>query len=377
MSLVTASFLAAISFVCKFFWGDALSLGVGMVVLSRIIFQNITALADKVTVLGFCRFGIARKLLCTLFGSLLVWSVLVSQNEAVAAVSDHNGVALNKQAIFKTRPEPGESVFNLLSSGRFEVGERIQVADASFGSVGGRFDNFGQAWRKSRKRRYYKSKNIKVKPKYNLGGKLPKKGYVKSYKYGNGIDFDDADLDYYRAPKRNKRYQRQVKTTYRTMCVRLRDGYYWPISFAQTKQGLKKDQAKCQKSCSDDVRLFYYPSVSTDEALSNMRDLKGQRYSSLKTAFLYRTKYVKEASCKPKPWSAEAKAEHAVYAAKDGEKKRLMHLAAIKKAERKRVAILKGKARRLARKKRRYSKKRLRKHRRVARVYRRKKRYRR
>jgi phage/plasmid-associated DNA primase len=74
-----------------------------------------------------------------------------------------------------------------------------------------------------------------------------------------------------------------------------------------------------------------------------MRDLKGKRYSSLKTAFLYRKKYVKGANCKPKPWSAEAKAVHKKYAILDAEKKRRMHIAQSKRAENLRVAALTSK----------------------------------
>jgi hypothetical protein len=125
------------------------------------------------------------------------------------------------------------------------------------------------------------------------------------------------------------------------MCVRLKDGYYWPISFSRTKADLKRDNIKCQKSCSGKVRLFYYRNTSDD--LGSMRDLKGKRYSSLKTAFLYRKKYVKDATCKPKPWSAEAKAVHKKYAVLDAEKKRRMHVAQAKRAENLRVAALTSK----------------------------------
>ncbi len=339
-----------------------------MVVCARLIFQNIITLAEK-SVFWACSF------ILSLFFAVVIFSLFFTYNTAQAALNNQIHIELVQP--FEKGIFDNQKLQKPFSARRSRPFPGVQVAGDPFANPFGIFDPYGHLTQKKRGKSYRaKSKLKKIKPTYNLGGKLPKKGYVKSYKYGNGIDFDDPDLDRYRAPDANELYERRAKTTYRTMCVRLRDGYYWPISFAQTKRGLKKDQAKCQKSCSDDVRLFYYPSISSDAALGDMRDLKGRRYSSLKTAFLYRTKYIKEASCKPKPWSAEAKAKHAVYAAKDGEKKRLMHLAATKKAERKRVAVLKRKARRLARKSR-YSKKRVRKHGRVARVYRRKKRYRR
>ncbi len=132
------------------------------------------------------------------------------------------------------------------------------------------------------------------------------------------------------------------------MCVRLRDGYYWPMSFTALKSQIAKDRVRCQKSCSDKVRLFYYPNPGQD--IADMIDVKGKRYASLENAFLYRTKYVKEASCKPKPWSAESKAVHKQYAAVDSEKMRRRHIAATRLAEKKRIASLK----RHVRKKRRY-----------------------
>jgi hypothetical protein len=38
--------------------------------------------------------------------------------------------------------------------------------------------------------------------------------------------------------------------------------------------------------------------------------LTGERYGELPNAFRYRTEYVDACACKPKPWSAEAKAEY-------------------------------------------------------------------
>jgi len=252
----------------------------------------------------------------------------------------------------------------------------VRVADSAFFNSTGMFDPFGQTSENARKkRRYSRTYNKhKKKPSYKLGAKLPKKGYLKSYNYNSDIDFDERDILKYKARRANKRYQRSARGRYRTMCVRLRDGYYWPINFSQKKSGLKKDRIKCQKSCSDEVRLYYYPSTSPD--LAQMRDLKGRRYASLKTAFLYRTKFVKGANCKPQPWSAAAKAKHVAYAVKDAKKKRKMHVAATKRAEKKRLASLKRKARKITKKRgRRVAKKRVRSKRKIAR-YRRKKRYR-
>ena len=267
----------------------------------------------------------------------------------------------------------------------------VRVADAHSDGDFGFFNPYATSVKKkSYKKNKYKKKTkahnkYKVKaPKYALGIKNPK-AYLKTYNYNGGLNdqyFDDTDK-YIIKKKRSKRLK--GSGAYRTMCVRLRDGFYWPISFARSKADFRKDRIKCQKSCSGKVRLFYYRNTSDD--LANMRDLKGKRYSSLKTAFLYRKKYVKGANCKPKPWSAEAKAVHKKYAILDAEKKRRMHIAQTKRAEKLRVAALTSKkkysrlkakyARTLntAVKKARRSKK-ARYRRKVARIYKRKKVYR-
>ena len=126
---------------------------------------------------------------------------------------------------------------------------------------------------------------------------------------------------------------------YRTMCVRLKDGYYWPINFAQQGRKLGKDNIRCQKSCSDPVRLYYMP--STSDNIAHMRDLKGRQYKYLETAFLYRKVYVKDAKCKPEPWSDKAKLKHAAYAKKDAGRRRRQHVATTKRLEKRRVAIMK------------------------------------
>lgn len=95
---------------------------------------------------------------------------------------------------------------------------------------------------------------------------------------------------------------------YRTMCVRLCDGYYWPVSFSTGRGGLMRDAGRCESSCESPARLFYHSS-SGDPA--GMVDLEGKPYSALEHAFRYRSEYVADCRCKPEPWSDEAKLEYA------------------------------------------------------------------
>lgn len=99
---------------------------------------------------------------------------------------------------------------------------------------------------------------------------------------------------------------------YRTMCVRLCDGYYFPISNATTHQTFMRDANRCEASCGSEARLFYMPSGDSDAA--EMTDLTGLVYSALPTAFKYRKTLVSGCTCKPMPWSEAARARHRGYA---------------------------------------------------------------
>ncbi|MEZ5925393.1 MAG: DUF2865 domain-containing protein [Hyphomicrobiaceae bacterium] len=99
---------------------------------------------------------------------------------------------------------------------------------------------------------------------------------------------------------------------YRTLCVRLCDGYYWPVSFSTGRDGFADDKDACEASCGVPVRLFYYsnPDGSPEEAV----DLKGQRYANLANAFRYRSEYVDSCKCQPDPWEAASLERHRQYA---------------------------------------------------------------
>jgi hypothetical protein len=99
--------------------------------------------------------------------------------------------------------------------------------------------------------------------------------------------------------------------TFRTLCVRLCDGYYWPISFAATRDRLERDAQVCERSCGEQARLFVYRNPGGD--IEDMEDLQGRPYRLLRTAFLYRTEYVPTCKCQPHPWEAEARERHRVY----------------------------------------------------------------
>ncbi|MGB7287506.1 MAG: DUF2865 domain-containing protein, partial [Salaquimonas sp.] len=53
--------------------------------------------------------------------------------------------------------------------------------------------------------------------------------------------------------------------TYRTLCVRTCDGYYFPISFSTTQKRFEEDAGQCQQMCPGaETALFYHPMPNGD-----------------------------------------------------------------------------------------------------------------
>lgn len=103
-----------------------------------------------------------------------------------------------------------------------------------------------------------------------------------------------------------------TRGTYRTLCVRLCDGYFYPISVATTPARFTHDEATCQSSCRSPARLYVYPNPGGEP--EQMVSLDGRPYTVLPAAFLFRTRYDASCTCKPHPWEQEALARHRAYA---------------------------------------------------------------
>jgi hypothetical protein len=86
-------------------------------------------------------------------------------------------------------------------------------------------------------------------------------------------------------------------STYRTVCVRTCDGYYWPISFSTVPGRFADDQQTCQRMCpASPVALFTYRNPGED--MSQAVSLAGQPYADMPSAFLYRKQYNPACSCR-------------------------------------------------------------------------------
>jgi hypothetical protein len=118
-----------------------------------------------------------------------------------------------------------------------------------------------------------------------------------------------------RSPQRTDKVERRKHRarhsgTYRTWCVRLCDGYYWPVSYSTTRDRFSRDAQKCELGCPLKSQLFVH---RTSDDVDDMTDLEGDAYRDLKNAFRYRREYVADCTCRGHPWDAEAVARYRAY----------------------------------------------------------------
>ena len=85
--------------------------------------------------------------------------------------------------------------------------------------------------------------------------------------------------------------------TYRTLCVRLCDGYYFPVSFSTLPNHFQRDAELCQSQCAAPAELYYHqnPGGAVEQMVSAGNQ---QPYTSLKSAWRYRKEFVQGCSCK-------------------------------------------------------------------------------
>ena len=84
--------------------------------------------------------------------------------------------------------------------------------------------------------------------------------------------------------------------TYRTMCVRTCDGYYFPVSFSTVPEKFASDEQSCQALCpGTPVALYVYrnPGANTDAMVS----LDGRPYTALPTAYRFRKEFDAACTC--------------------------------------------------------------------------------
>lgn len=102
-----------------------------------------------------------------------------------------------------------------------------------------------------------------------------------------------------RGPFSDRGFKGDLTTgTYRTLCVRTCDGYYFPISFTASGDELRRDANACRALCPGQDVAIYVQRNPGDEG-GPMISLAGEHYAALATAFRYRSEYDRECTCGP------------------------------------------------------------------------------
>jgi hypothetical protein len=85
--------------------------------------------------------------------------------------------------------------------------------------------------------------------------------------------------------------------SYRTLCVRTCDGFYYPISYATSPARFAEDEKVCRASCpAAEVQLYSHPTAGgINDAVSVTTQ---QPYSAMSNAFRYRTSLDQSCSCR-------------------------------------------------------------------------------
>jgi hypothetical protein len=105
--------------------------------------------------------------------------------------------------------------------------------------------------------------------------------------------------------------------SYTTVCVRMCDGFFFPISSRVPASRFNRDADACSARCGgSEARLFYHSTKSG--SMQDAVDLYGHKYTKLPVAFLHRKKLVNGCSCKPEPWSQASLVRHQGYAMAEG-----------------------------------------------------------
>ncbi len=86
--------------------------------------------------------------------------------------------------------------------------------------------------------------------------------------------------------------------TFRTLCVRKTDGYYFPISFSTVKDRFDIDQATCQSMCPGTSVELYHHKMPSEDSEDMVSYLTGKEYAKEPFAFAYRKSVDLDQKCR-------------------------------------------------------------------------------
>ena len=96
---------------------------------------------------------------------------------------------------------------------------------------------------------------------------------------------------------RNNQFGSLPFATYRTVCVRLCDGYFFPVSFSTLPNHFQRDADVCSSRCAAPAELYFHQNPGAD--MKQATSVKSQQpYTSLRSAFRYQKEFVAGCSCK-------------------------------------------------------------------------------
>ena len=150
-------------------------------------------------------------------------------------------------------------------------------------------------------RRARQDEIIQELAKYRCGEQYTREARKRSYGNNPFNFFGDSFFGQpqYTQPRRST--GRLPFSTYRTLCVRQCDGYYYPVSFSTFPSQFDQDANVCQSHCAAPAQLYVHQNPGED--VQQMVTLGGQPYSNHPNAWKYRREFVKGCSCKQTEYS--------------------------------------------------------------------------
>jgi len=98
----------------------------------------------------------------------------------------------------------------------------------------------------------------------------------------------------------------------RIVCVRLCDGYHWPVDKIALQRSSQSASEFCANQCSTPTKV--YLNYIAGGTAKDLVDATGSRYSDLENSFRYRKEYLPSCRCRPNPWESTEQNRHAGYA---------------------------------------------------------------
>jgi hypothetical protein len=119
-------------------------------------------------------------------------------------------------------------------------------------------------------------------PQYRAAATAPQRGVFETIFGGANTQYNGVDVS--------------QGGSFRTLCVRTCDGYYYPISFATNPSHFADDEQTCRNTCpAAEVALY---SHRTNEDIRSAATVQGRRYVDLPNAFKYRQTFDPTCSCR-------------------------------------------------------------------------------